>query len=79
MFAKENGIEYTYDDEEKPTTIKDFDGYNENKDYDQECLYFWEFGLNDISVYDITGRASNNKLSDGDQIHWYYSAMEFPQ
>lgn len=79
IFANEKGIEYTYDDEKDPTTIKDFDGYNEYKDYDAGCLYFWEFGLNDISVYDITGRAFNNKITDGDKIHWYFSAMEFPQ
>ncbi|MBQ3100589.1 MAG: DUF4430 domain-containing protein [Clostridia bacterium] len=79
LFAKEKGIEYTYDDEKKPTTIKSFDGFVEHKDYDAESLYFWEFGLNEISVYDITGRASNNKIKNGDEIHWYYSAMEFPQ
>jgi len=79
VFAKEKGIEYTYDDEKSPTTIKDFDVYSEYKDYDTSCLYFWEFGLNDISVYDITGRASNNKLADGDEIHWYFSALEFPE
>lgn len=79
LFAKEKGIEYTYDDEKNPTTIKDFDGYNENKDYEKECLYFWEFGLNDISVYDITGRASNNKIKNGDEIHWYFSALDFPK
>lgn len=75
-FAKEKGIEYTYDNEKKPTTIKDFGDYLEHKDQDAGLWYFWEFGLNDISVYDITGRASNNKIKNGDEIHWYFSTIE---
>ncbi len=76
VFADNNGIEYTYDDEKKPTTIRDFGEYSEYKDEDAGLWYFWEFGLNDITVYDITGRASNNKITNGDEIHWYFSSIE---
>lgn len=76
-FAKNNKISYTYDNEDNPTTIYDFGDYPETKNEEESIWYFWEFGINDITVYDITGRASNNFIKEGDEIHWYYSGIQF--
>lgn len=75
LFAKENKIDVTYDSVEFPTTVVDFADYKETKNAVDGLWYFWEFGVNDISVYDISGRAGGYTVYDGDEIHWYYSAI----
>lgn len=76
-FASERKINVVYDNEELPTTILDFDDYPEFKNVNKGLWYFWEFAINDITVYDIVGRAGNYGISDGDHIHWYYSSIPF--